>query len=430
MSFISFPKIDIQVEELDKIKLPRMVRLKQHFDNYKIKDPSSTIKKELRTKINDIKWYNGKSIAITVGSRGIPYNSTIIKSIVEELVCWGAKPFIVPAMGSHGGAIAEGQKVLLENYGISEKEIGVPILSSMEVKKVGTLIDGTPIYCDKYASEADGIVIYNKIKPHTDFKGNHESGLLKMMAIGLANNIGASNFHKMGMQTFSERLPQVGKVFIENLPIVFGVAVVQNAYDEIYRLEVVVPDEIIKRDAELLAIAKKKMAKFMFDTIDLLIIDEIGKNISGSGFDPNIVGRNLSNNITGILNLQKLFIRGLSKESHNIGIGISLADITTRRCLNEINFEDTWANSITSTVIKSGSIPMYAETDKEAILIAIRTCNGIDFNNVKVVRIKNTLELSEIEVSESCLKYFNNKEDIEVLSEPYDMQFDEKGFLI
>ena len=308
--------------------------------------------------------------------------------------------------------------------------MGVPVLSTMEVVQLGTLDDGTPVYCDRFAAQADGLVLLNKVKPHTDFKGPYESGLAKMMAIGLGNHRGASMFHMMGMDTFPERLPKVAEVYLRTLPVLFGIAAVQNAYDDLCLLEVVPADRLMEREPVLLNIAKDRMGKFLFDDIDVLVVDEIGKNISGAGLDPNIVGRNFSRNLSGILRLKKLFVHGLTEETHHVGIGISLADITTRRCLNSIDFSAVWANAVTATVIQAGAIPMYAENDRDALRLAIRTCNGIDFDHARVVRIKNTLEMSEFSVSESLAEELRSRDDIQILSGPREMRFDSDGFLL
>ena len=283
MGFIEFPPVEVKVEGMEQVRFPRMARIRQLFDPSHIQALSEALLQELNTKAESCGALTGKRVAITVGSRGIPQLAEIVRTTVIWLKAHGAQPFLVPAMGSHGNASAEGQLEIVNSYGITEDSIGVPICSSMEVVQLGVLDDGTPVYCDRYAAEADGLVILNKIKPHTDFKGSHESGLAKMMAIGLGNHKGASMFHMMGMDTFPERLPKVARVFLEELPILFGIGVIQNAYDELCVVEVVPATNLMEREAELLEIAKSRMGKFLFDDIDVLIVDEIGKNISGAG---------------------------------------------------------------------------------------------------------------------------------------------------
>jgi len=373
--------------------------------------------------------FAGKKLCITAGSRGIPNLDVIIRTVVDTLKEWGAEPFVVPAMGSHGGATAEGQRDLLASYNITEQTMGVPIMSTMDVVQVGELPDGTPLFCDKYAAESDGIVLLNKVKPHADIRGKHESGLAKMLAIGLANHIGASQFHMKGFPTFPERIPQVCEIFVKNLPIAFGVGIVQNAYDMINIVEVMEKELILEKDAELLCTAKNCIPNFKFDDIDVLVLDEIGKNISGNGFDPNIVGRSNSPGFDDILNLKKLFIRGLNEITHHNGCGINFSDATTRRCLNSIDFETTWINVVTSTMLGGGSIPIYLETDYDVLRLLIRTCNNIDFGNPRVVRIKDTLSMEYVEVSEAYLDECRNHPEVEILSEPREVDFDADGFM-
>ncbi len=430
MKFIDFPEIHFPIQGIEEIQIPKMVRVRQIYENDEIQDIETHLKKELN-KYEFEKQVKGKRIALTVGSRGIPQNALIVRTICNQLKEWGALPFIVPAMGSHGGGCVEGNLEILEGYGITEGNIGVPIMASMDVVRIGTMNDAahTPIFCDKYAAEADGIVIYNKVKPHTDFKGEHESGLLKMIAIGLAKHVGCSWFHKQGFDTFAERIPMVAETFLEKMPVVFGVGVVQNAYDQISEIAVYPGDRLIEGDRELLQIAKRRFPRFKFDDIDVLIIDQIGKNISGEGADPNVTGRGFMPYFKDDFHTKRLFIRGLTEQSHHNACGLGLADITTRRCLNSVDWESTWINLTTNTMIDGGKIPMYQNSDYDALRVAIRTCTKIDYNTAKIVRIKDTLSLNEFEVSESMIPYLVGKDDIEILGKPYALAFDENGYL-
>ena len=430
MKFIDFPKMNVTIEGMDTIRLPKMMKIKQVYDKSKIEDIPAWIAQQMTDNLKDKNAFKGKRICITAGSRGIPHLDVIIKTIVDKLKEWGAEPFIIPAMGSHGGATPEGQKELIAGYGITEEAMGVPIRATMDVVQIGVLADGTPVYCDKIAYESDGIVALNKVKPHTDFRGKHESGMVKMLTIGLANHKGASLFHMMGFSTFAERIPQVYDVFLEKAPLCFGVGIVQNAYDEISDIEVMEKHLIKIKDAELLVKAKSKIAKFKMPSIDVLVIDEIGKNISGNGHDPNITGRSNSAGFEDIIDIKKMFVRGLSEETHHNGCGLSAADITTRRCLNSVDFETTWINVFTATMLNGGKIPVYMENDRDALLAAIRTCNGIDFNKARVVRIKDTLSMEYIEVSQSYYDEIKECPEIEILSEPEEMRFDSEGFMI
>lgn len=423
-----FGKIDVKIEGgFDDIKIPKMIRIKQKFNDDMIEDIESKIKEEIKNKIclSDLK---GKRIAITAGSRGIKEIDKITLCVIKELKEAGAKPFIVPAMGSHGGATAEGQKEFIANYNITEETMGVKIISSMETVLIDTLEDGIPIYCDRNAYESDGIVVINKIKPHADFKGDYESGLVKMMAIGLGKHKGATFLHKQGFDTFHELLPRAGKSFINHAPILFGLAIVENAYDNPMIIEVIKPEDILDREKELLRIAKDNIARIKLDEIDVLIIDEIGKNISGEGMDPNVTGRPGSYLKEGFEapSIQKIVVLDITKESHGNGVGIGMSDISTVNCISKIDLGTMYTNGITSTVLEPSKLPIILNNDKEAIIVAIKTCNRIEFENVKIVRIKNTLELDEIEVSEAYYDSIKERRDLEIISEPYELKFDDR----
>lgn len=426
--FIDFPPASIATHGLDLVRLPPMYELRQLYDRSRLLDLPARVRDGLAA-LENKDTLRGKRICLTVGSRGIPDLDILARSLCLGLKELGASPFIVPAMGSHGGATAEGQLALLAAYGVTEEAVGAPILSSMEVVQYGALPDGTPLYCDKYAWESDGIVIFNKVKPHTDFRGPYESGLVKMIAIGLAKHKGASAFHLRGFGAFAELMPQAAEVFLRKAPAAFGLGVVQNAYDEICALEFCSPEAIPALDARLLVEAKNRLPVFKFKDLDVLVLDEIGKNISGNGHDPNIIGRNNSGDFPGVLRLQRLFIRGLTAETKNVGIGVNLADITTRRCLRAIDWEATWLNVITANRPRGGSIPLYVETDREALLLALRTCDNIDFQRPRVARIKNTLEMSRVWVSQAVYEEIKDRDDVEFARGPFAFEFDADGFM-
>lgn len=426
---IEFPEVHVPVQGLDRVKLPNMVTVHQAYDRQKVEDLAGTVRSRIVAAVKNPEEYRGKRIAITAGSRGIPDSDVILRTMCELLKEWGASPFIVPAMGSHGGATAEGQKEMLAGYHITEETMGVPVLSSMEVVQYDTF-NSIPLYCDKYAFESDGIVIFNKVKPHTDFRGKHESGLAKMIAIGIAKHAGAAMFHSFGFSRFAELIPGVAEKFIATGKLAFGLGVVQNAYDDICTVEACTAENFMETDAYLLVQAKERMAKFKFDDIDLLIIDEIGKNISGNGHDPNVVGRNISRSFTDVLRLQKLFVRSITPESHGSGCGLSCADMTTRACLNSVDWEVTWANCMTTGLLDSGVIPIYSNTDKEAIAICLQTCHNIDRENPRVARIKNTLEMETVQVSEALYASIKDMEGISFVSGPEPMRFTADGTLI
>ncbi len=429
--FINFPDSGVVVQGLDQVRLPKMYRILQKYDKQKIWDIRAHVQAQLEENIQNKDWFCNKKIAITASSRGIPHIDCILKTLCEMLASWGAHPFIVPAMGSHGGATAEGQRELLKGYGITEENVGAPIISSMEVVQYGA-IEGIPLFCDKNAFYADGIVLLNKVKPHTDFRGTVESGLCKMIAIGLAKHKGATAFHSLGYERFAEIIPKAAKQFLQVAPVVFGVGIIQNAYDEVCKIDVIKKEHIIEKDMELLAIAKGKIATFKFKELDVLIIDEIGKNISGFGYDPNIVGRSNSDSkeFSDILKLKRLFIRGLTDETHHNGCGIGAADVTTARCLRSIDWDVLWTNIITSTQLHGGRIPIYMNSDLDAIKLAIHTCNGIECKDIKLARIKNTLCMDKIEVSQALYEQIKDHPDVKYIEGPFDFLFDQHGDIL
>ena len=426
--FIDFPENTMTVQGLDQVQIPEMVTIKQAYDPQKIEDVAAHMRKEMEEKIADKDSFKGKRICITAGSRGIPDIDVMIRTMCDVLKEWGAEPFIIPSMGSHGGATAEGQKEYLAGFNITEETMGVPIVSCMDVVQYDEL-NGIPLYCDKHAFESDGIVIFNKVKPHTDFRGPHESGLAKMIAIGIAKHKGAAMFHSFGFHRFAELIPPVAEKFLDKCPLAFGVGVVQNAYDDICEIEVCNKDNFMETDARLLEIAKEKIAKFLFDDIDLLIIDEIGKNISGNGHDPNVTGRNITRSFKGVLELKKLFIRGLTEETHHNACGLSECDVTTRRVLNDVDWQATWTNGMTTRILTAGTIPVYANTDKEAVQLCLHGLYGKKVDEMRVVHIKDTLSLEEIKVSVPLYEAIKDLPGISYVSGPEPMYFNEEGMM-
>lgn len=428
--FIEFPKVTGVVSlKAASVVLPKMRKIRQIYDDAHITDVEEHIRSRMDKIVVDRQWYAGKRICITAGSRGIPHLDRILRTICNQLKMWGAEPFVIPAMGSHGGGTAEGQLEVLRHYNITEESIGVPILSSMEVVRYGELSNGTPLYCDKFAFESDGIVLLNKVKPHTDFRGPHESGIAKMVAIGISKFEGATAFHQQGFRCFPQLVPEAAEIFLKTLPVVFSVGVVQNAYDDLYEIEFADAAHTMELDAALLTHAKEKMARFKFHEVDVLIVDEIGKEISGYGHDPNVTGRPNGSEpgFEGILKIGKFFIRGLSKQTNHNGAGIAEADVTTRRCLNDIDWSSTWTNLITSTEIQGCKIPMYANNDEDAIRIAIACCGNIPSEKITIAHIKNTLCLEEILVSEGLYEKLQEHPEVIAVGEPCNMVFDKEG---
>lgn len=419
--------VSILHELLKDIPVPKMAKVKQTFDDTKLEDVVGTLQHELQRVKDLVK--EGDEIAVAVGSRGIDRLVDVTKTTVSFLKDLGAKPFIVPSMGSHGGATGPGQKAVLEHLGVTEETVGAEIRSSMDVIKIGELPNGLPVYIDKIASEADGIVVINRVKPHTAFRGKVESGIMKMISIGLGKQKGAEACHQLGFKHMAEHVPAMAKMAIEKMPIIFAVATVENAFDKVAELKVLRANEIEKVEPDLQALAKKLLPKIFVDQIDVLVIDEIGKNISGDGMDPNITGRYPTPYAHGGPEVTKMVVLDLTPETEGNANGVGTADFTTQRLVDKMDREATYANGLTSTVVGPTHISTTLPNDKMAIQAAIKTCNILDFTKVKMVRIKNTLQIGEIEVSENLLDYVREHPNLEQISDLYDLPFDEKGNL-
>ena len=413
------------------IAIPRMVPIRQKFPGPEIKDVAAEIKQLVARdgRMKEIK--KGSRIAITAGSRGIHSIDKIIGAVVKELQALGAQPFIVPAMGSHGGATAEGQRKVLAEYGITDGTMGVPVQSSMETEKIGELANGVPVYLDRIALKSDGIVVVNRVKPHTAFKADYESGLCKMLAIGLGKHKGATAFHSCGMDEFGELLPQLGKVVLDNAPVLFGLAVIENAYDHPAKLEIVWKETLVKREKELLAEAKGLMPRILLDNLHLLLVQEIGKEISGSGMDPNITGRSASPHFhkPDALKVEKIVALNLTAASKGNACGIGTADVTTKKFVESMNLDYTYVNAITSGVLATARIPLQMPTDREAIQLALKSCARVKHPETRIVWIKNTLSLEKLYASEPLLAEIRKNSQIEILGDPRPMPFDGNGGL-
>ncbi|WP_068677070.1 lactate racemase domain-containing protein [Oceanobacillus sp. Castelsardo] len=414
-------------ELVQDIPVPRMARVKQTFDESNLGDVVGTLNQELENVKDMVK--PGAEIALAVGSRGTDALVDITKATVQFLKDLGAKPFIVPSMGSHGGATGPGQKAVLEHLGVTEESVGAEIRSSMEVIKIGELPNGLPVYIDKYASQADGIVVINRVKPHTAFRGKVESGIMKMISIGLGKQKGAEACHQLGFKHMHVHVPEMAKMTIEKMPILFGIATVENAFDKVAKLEVMRANEIEEKEPALQELAKKLLPKIFVDQIDVLVIDQIGKNISGDGMDPNITGRYPTPYAHGGPDVTKMVVLDLTPQTEGNANGVGTADFTTQRVVDKMDREATYANGLTSTVVGPTHISTAMPTDKAAIQAAIKTCNILDFTKVKMVRILDTLHVGEIEVSETLLDYVKEHPNMEQVSDLYEIPFNEDGSL-
>jgi hypothetical protein len=424
-------RIEVNVAGGLDIPLPKMANVRQKFEATRLREIPAAIAGEFRRPEVRKRVKPGQVVAVGCGSRGVANIAEIATCVIRELQALGARPFVFPAMGSHGAATAEGQKKVLESYGISEAVTGVPIRASMDTVVVGHIPDGTPVYVDKHAAEADGIVVINRIKPHTGFRGATESGLTKMLSIGIGKITGAATYHSHGMDRFPELLPQIRDVLLGMRNVLFGVGVVENAYDETALVELIPGEQLGMREPELQALAKLFMPQLYFDEIDVLIIDEMGKNISGAGFDPNITGRNRRavDWVTKPV-VKKIVVLGLTRESMGNATGIGSADVISMRVWREFDVPSTYANIITSANLDGAAIPMVMNTDRDAICLAVKTVVRVKPQDCRIVRIKNTLELSQIQVSEPLLDLVRRYPDrFEPISTPAPFPFDASGTL-
>lgn len=411
--------------------IPKMFKVKQVFPRPKIEPEEipGIIESLLSQEKFSSKVKPGMRIAITAGSRGIANVALTTKCIADFVRSRGAHPFIVPAMGSHGGATAEGQRAILEGYGITEDYVGCPIISSMEVKKIGVNEEGMDVFIDKNAAESDGIILGCRIKPHTAFRGPYESGIMKMMAIGLGKQHGAEVCHEAGFKNMAKYVPMFGRAIIKNAPILFAVPTIENAYDETCKIIAVNADEIIEKEPPLLQEAFANMPRILVDSCDVLVVDQIGKNFSGDGMDPNITGTFCTPYATGGIRSQRVCVLDLSPETHGNGIGLGYSSATTKRVFNQLDLSSMYPNAITCTVLGGVRIPIVMESDREAIQVCIRTCNEIDKKNPRVVRIPNSLHIEHIMLSESYYEEAKNNPNLIIESEPEYLPFDEDGNL-
>ena len=411
-----------------EMPLPRFVTAEQRFNDAEEKDPAGSVARQFAPYRDRVA---GKSVAVAVGSRGIRSQPPVVKAVIEQLKAAGAHPFLIPAMGSHGGGNAAGQQKILEDYGMGEAEMGVPVRSSLDVVEL-TRIDGDlPIYCDRLAHEADFIVPVNRVKPHTSFRGKWESGLCKMLAIGVSKHAGATAMHQRGFGRFAELVPAAAEAFLAHGNVLFSVAIVENGYDHLHTVELVGPADTLARDAALLEVAKANIPQFLLRQIDVLIIDEAGKNISGAGMDPNVTGRTGSGEagFTVPTAIHRIVIRGLTAETHGNATGTGMADIVTQRFAQAVDWTKTYVNHVTSGVPGGARLPMVANTDQEAIWIALRCCPMITPETAKIVRIASTLDLDRIWISEALAAEAEAHADMAVTSAPFDMRFDAHGAL-
>lgn len=413
---------------------PQMFRLQQNFEAPRVEDVEAEVHKQLATLNLGERLQPGQTVAITAGSRGIANIARIIKATVAHFRELGAEPFIVPAMGSHGGGTAEGQRAILEGYGITPDYVGAEIRSSMETVIVAHTPHGVPVHFDKHAYEADHVLVCGRIKPHTGFVGEIESGLHKMMLIGLGKHEGAKIYHRAIMDfSFLEIIRAVAEQVLERCNVIAGLGIVENAYDETGLIAAVAPQDFFEREKELLVIAKKWMPRLPFEKADLLIVDQIGKDISGSGMDTNVVGRKYNDHSAterDSVAVKRIFIRGLTEATHGNACGLGMAEFTNQRTIDSVDLEITRINTITGGHPTGAMLPIARATDRLVLEDALGTIGLTPPEKARIIHISDTLHLKEVLVSAVYEDQFANRGDLEILDGPKEMSFDSDGNLL
>ncbi len=424
-------KITVNIAGGLDVELPRMVRVRQKFDTPKLDDPAAEVIAQFKAPWLKDKIKPGMTIAVGCGSRGIANIAACTRAVIDEIKALGAAPFIFPAMGTHGAASAEGQVSVLAKLGISEEAMGCPVKSSMEVVTLGHLDNGTPVYFDAIAAEADGVALVCRVKPHTNFRAPIESGICKMLTIGAGKISGASAMHWNGFENFIDVIPAAAKVVMANSNFLFSLALVENAADQTAIAELVPAENTLEREPELLAQAMQWMPKLQFDDIDVLVVDRMGKNITGAGMDPNIIGRNARGTTWEAKPaIQKIAVLGLTKETEGNATGVGAADVITMRLYRDFDPSKTYANVIAPTLLDGAAIPLIMNTDKEAVQLAAKTVLRTKPEETRIVHIPNTLEIMEIDVSETLLPYIEaNPDKFEIIGELAPLDFDAEGNL-
>jgi hypothetical protein len=423
------------LEIFERGELPRWAPVRQFLDATDIGDVSRAIAEQFRRIGIGDRLRPGQRVAITAGSRGIDRIDEVVRAVVDEVRALGALPFIIPAMGSHGGATAEGQRELIAHYGITEETMGCPILSSMETVHLGYVEGDIPVWFDRHAFEADAVIPVGRVKPHTDFRGPVESGLMKMIAIGLGKQHGAEYFHFQGMDEFHHLIPAVANYTLAQVNIPFGVGVIENGYGKLAQAEAVPAARIFEREQELLRIARERMGRLPGERIDVLIVDRIGKDISGDGADPNVINRD----VAGVLppteepvkpRVQRMIVRDLTDDTEGNATGIGMADIVLRRAVERMDPVATYMNMITAKAPQGARIPLTVDTDRQALHVALACCLKTQPETARIARIQDTKHLETFWASETLLPELIESGKVEVTGELRPIAFDESGMFV
>ena len=412
-------------------RFPMLMRIRQEFRATRLDDVEGRVAELLAGARLAERIKPGARIALTAGSRGIRDKARVLRALAAGLRAAGAQPFVVPCMGSHGGATPQGQIDVLATLGITEESVGAPIVSSLETVSVGTSRFGTQVLVGRDLAEADGIVVVNRIKAHTDFAASVESGLVKMMVIGMGKEAGATLAHNLTLHHGHEAVfVEHATMIMRALPVLFGIGIVENQLDEASMVELLEPVSLVERERELLVMARERMAQLPFDQIDVLVIDEIGKNISGAGMDPNVTGRRT---LTWTAppprpRVVRIFPRGLTAETHGNACGIGAADVTTRRLVDAIDWPVTHVNCLASAAPEDGKLPLVFASDRDALAACFVTCGRADAADVRLVWIGDTLALEHMAISEALVAEARTMANVELLGEPFELTFDAEGY--
>ncbi len=411
---------------------PEMYAVRQKFSREREEDAAGAVRRELQKVLGSGSVQAGARIGITAGSRGIRNIDVILRSVVSGLKALGARPFIFPAMGSHGGGTAEGQAGVLAHYGITEASMGCPVLSSMAAVQIGRSPRGIPVFLDRHASEADHVVVVNRVKAHTEFKGEIESGIMKMMLIGMGKQEGAQVYHKaFADYGFDQLVESLAAVVIEGARVLCALAILENAYEETALIRGLAPEEIVASERGLLRMAKDLSPKLPFDEIDVLIVDEMGKNISGSGMDTNVIGRfyNLVAKEPAKPRIKRIFVRDLTEESLGNATGVGLADYAHRRLRDRMDRRATANNCLIAGNPEKARVPIICESDREGLEYSFGTIGLTSAENARVIRIHNTLHIAEVDISRAFMQEAKGRPDLEVLAGPVPLTLDGSGAL-
>ena len=408
-------------------QIPKFVRVRHEMDHSHIDDIEGAVAQAMRREGTLDRIKPGDSVCITAGSRDVANIARIIRAICDQVKSVGAHPFIIPAMGSHAGAKAEGQRGIIEGYGVTEEAMGAPIRASMDTEVIAHSKSGLEIHLDKFANAADFLIPVGRIKAHTDFRGEVESGICKMLVIGMGKQFGADICHAEGFPSMSQNIVEIGLEIIANTNILCGMASMENGYHETYRVVAVAPDKILETEKELLPDAAAQLFGIPYEKLDLLIVDWIGKNISGAGMDPNVTGRSP---VLGISRpfFQRIAVFDLTDKSHGNFGGLGSADVTTQRLYRKIDFEQTYPNGITAAEPLAVRLPAVMPSDRTAMQFALRTATDCDWEKgPRIVWLKNTLSLSEFYISEALIPDAEALDNVTIVSEPMEVIFDEEG---